>query len=142
MNLIRFMGSEELEKYIHGDVLHNKTVWREEGSRSDSVGFCFFDTSAAPEERMPYLTGLVDMSVVAEFEPVPETVLKESYGIYRDPAMDDFTILNLLSNRIPRQRVLEYSTTSYSRKTMKLIRIGIPDMFRHSISWKKECDWK
>ena len=55
MRLIRFMGSEELRKYLNGDKLINATKWRAAGMASDSRGFCFFDDSEPPEKRLPYV---------------------------------------------------------------------------------------
>ena len=38
MKLIRFMGSEELRKYLNGETLTNTTEWRAAGQASDSRG--------------------------------------------------------------------------------------------------------
>ena len=81
-------GKEELKKYINGETLHNKTIWRENDGNSDSIGFCFFDDSVDPEERLKYLAGVVDMSAVAVFERTVEDPMRKSTGIYRDPEND------------------------------------------------------
>ena len=88
MKYVRFMGKEELKKYINGETLHNKTIWRENDGNSGSIGFCFFDDSVDPEERLKYLAGVVDMSTVAVFERTVEDPMRKSTGIYRDPEND------------------------------------------------------
>lgn len=81
---VRFMSLEELRKYVRGEPLENHTHWG-----CGSVGFCFFDTSVEPEKRMDYLTGVVDMQVVVEFERVAGPRMRKAYGAYRDPEKDD-----------------------------------------------------
>lgn len=80
MKYVRFMGKEELKKYINGETLHNKTIWRENDGNSDSIGFCFFDDSVDPEERLKYLAGVVDMSIAAVFERTVENPMRKAQG--------------------------------------------------------------
>lgn len=146
MRLVRFMSREELKRYLAGEKLHNRTNWKTAGNRSESVGFCFFDTAVSPEERMHYLTGIVNMQTVVEFEPVEPQIFRTSYGIYRDPSKDDFSGLNVadlitfLTRSVPTQKVLEYSIGDYSNRTLKLIRVGFPNMTQHTIKWQKEVN--
>lgn len=143
MKYVRFMGKEELKKYINGETLHNKTIWRESHGNSDSIGFCFFDDSVDPEERLKYLAGVVDMSAVAVFERTVENPMRKSTGIYRDPEND--TIENLfaafLGGDIKTMEIQEYSIEEYSEKTMRLVKTGTPDINLkgdYSIKWHTE----
>lgn len=143
MKYVRFMGKEELKKYINGETLHNKTIWRESYGNSDSIGFCFFDDSVNPEERLKYLAGVVDMSAVAVFERTVEDPMRKSTGIYRDPEND--TIENwfaaFLGEDIKTMEIQEYSIEEYSEKTMRLVKTGTPDINLkgdYSIKWHTE----
>ena len=143
MKYVRFMGKEELKKYINGETLNNKTIWRENYGNSDSIGFCFFDDSVDPEERLKYLAGVVDMSAVAVFERTVEDPMRKSTGIYRDPEND--TIENwlaaFLGENIKTMEIQEYSIEEYSEKTMRLVKTGTPDINlkgNYSIKWHTE----
>lgn len=143
MKYVRFMGKEELKKYMNGETLHNKTIWRESYGNSDSIGFCFFDDSVNPEERLKYLAGVVDMSAVAVFERTVENPMRKSTGIYRDPEND--TVENLLAaflgEGIKTMEIQEYSIEEYSEKTMRLVKTGTPDINLkgdYSIKWHTE----
>lgn len=141
MKYVRFMGKEELKKYINGETLNNKTIWRENDGNSDSIGFCFFDDSIDPEERLKYLTGVVDTRAVAVFERIVPDPMRKSIGIYRDPEND--TIENwlafFLGKDIKTMEVPENSTEEYSKKTMRLVKTGTPIVSLtedYSIKWK------
>lgn len=143
MKYVRFMGKEELKKYMNGETLHNKTIWRESYGNSDSIGFCFFDDSVNPEERLKYLAGVVDMSAVAVFERAVENPMRKSTGIYRDPEND--TVENLLAaflgEGIKTMEIQEYSIEECSEKTMRLVKTGTPDINLkgdYSIKWHTE----
>lgn len=143
MKYVRFMGKEELKKYMNGETLYNKTIWRESYGNSDSIGFCFFDDSVNPEERLKYLAGVVDMSAVAVFERAVENPMRKSTGIYRDPEND--TVENLLAaflgEGIKTMEIQEYSIEEYSEKTMRLVKTGTPDINLkgdYSIKWHTE----
>lgn len=128
MKYVRFMGKDELRKYRNGETLRSKTIWRENAGNSDSIGFCFFDDSIDPEERLKYLTGVVDTRAVAVFERIVPDPMRKSIGIYRDPEND--TIENwlafFLGEDIKTMEVPEYSTEEYSKKTMRLVKTGTP----------------
>ena len=62
------MGIKELRKYLRGEKLENHTEWI-----WGSVGFCFFDMTVKPEERIEYLRGVATMGIVAEFERISKT---------------------------------------------------------------------
>lgn len=133
MRYVRFMGIDELEKYLHGKTLINKTDWRKKAQCTDSVGFCFFDDSVKPEERMEYLTGVVDLDCVAVFECADSRKLRKSYGRYRNPDIDKPMFLK----PITMMTVPEYSVTRYSRDTMRLIKVGviIDPYYERLIKW-------
>lgn len=136
MKYVRFMGVLELEKYVKGETLKNDTVWRRKAQCTDSVGFCFFDTSATPESRIEYLNGVVDLSCVVVFEAVEGKKLTKSKGRYRDPARDD-------SNSLlpPMMSVTEYSTTEYSLRDMRAVKIGAIEggLLKPWIKWLYEA---
>ena len=131
---VRFMGAKEFRKYLDGEELINNTDWRKQAQCTDSIGFCFFDDSVPPEERMEYLSGVVVMDVVAVFET--EKRMAESYGRYRDPDNDvSDNLFDALFAPVQMMHVKEYSTKKYSRETMKLVKYGLPDMWSHRIDW-------
>lgn len=133
MRYVRFMSSNELEKFKQGKVLRNNTDWSKR-SNSGSVGFCFFGDNVKPEDRIKYLTGVVCMDQVAVFEPIGGKPLRISQGLYRDPEKD-----SLFTYPPKMMLVTEYSIKEYSNKTMKLVRAGkVVDTFRRVIEWEDE----
>ena len=135
MKLVRFLSLAELRALLEGAILENRTKHHtDHHSRSNSVGFCFFDDSVPPEKRMHYLTGVVSMDAVIEIET--DMRLKKCYGWYRDPEKDAGSGLpGMMLSDIPMQKLTEYCTTKYSLKDIKGIRIGKPFLFPHRISW-------
>lgn len=133
---VRFMSFEEFEKFITGQVLESCTDWRKQGQCTDSVGFCFFDDSVPPEERIEYLTGVVTMEAVAVFERLGGKPMRKSQGRYRDQEADK-DIFNPLAP-IPMMKVDEYSVESYSREDMRLVRLGeVISPIERKINWWK-----
>lgn len=61
MKYMRFMGQQEYEALMRGEELENHTDWKAARKNSDSVGFCFFDTLEAPEERLRYALGAISL---------------------------------------------------------------------------------
>lgn len=140
MKLIRFMGNEELRKYLNGETLTNTTEWRTAGQASDSRGFCFFDDSEPPEKRLSYMSGIVDTDRVAIFETVPfaKIDLFESFGRYRDTEKDMPTWEELLTfSNIRYKEVREYSLVEYSNQILRLMKVGKPI---RGDGW--EIDWE
>ena len=128
---VRFMGIKELRKYLRGEKLENHTKWI-----WGSIGFCFFDTSVEPEKRMDYLTGVVDMQVVVEFERVAGPRMRKAYGVYRDTEKDDLTTFPPAT-----QFIREYSVEEYSQDTMRLVRVGyVADPWERKIAWMEEAE--
>lgn len=132
MKYVRFMGPEELQKYETGQILENHTDWSRRGSTSK--GFCFFSDTVPPEERIEYLTGVVDMQLCCIFEPVGPLAMTIGFGRYRDPERD--TMENFVTGIIPTVTRKEYSIEWYSNKTLKLIQVGDCDRWRHEIKWR------
>lgn len=131
MKYVRFMGYSELTSYMQGKTLTNDTKWRQAGQCSDSEGFCFFDDSVRPEERMAYLTGIVTMDVVAIFERTSEEPMKKTQGRYRDPEKD-----RGIFSPISMKFVDEYSVKNYSMNDMKLVDAGVVvGAFARKIRW-------
>ena len=140
MRLIRFMGAVEQNKYLNGETLTNITDWRKAGQRSGSRGFCFFDDSETPEERLPYVSGVVDTSLVAVFDTVPfaRLELMESLGTYRDTERDLPTLKELLTfSNLQFKKVREYSALQYNSQILHIVKVGRPE--RHPEGWR--IDW-
>ena len=119
--LMRFMGVDELDAFLAGQELENHKDWRKRAQSTDSKGFCFFDLSEPPEERLKYLAGVVDRSFVAVFEVENGVKLRESSGRYAIPGHGDVF-------PPPMQNKKEYSIERYSSRTFKIERFGIPEI--------------
>ena len=136
MKVYRFMSREELDKYLAGKTLENKTDWKNNAhNRSSSVGFCFFGDDIPIEDRLHYVSGIVSFQVIAEFE-ADSRKLKQSVGFYRDLAKD-----NGVGWPPPIMAVTEYCTRRYSRESFRLIRFGRVDrteIFNWRIIWEGE----
>lgn len=121
MELMRFMGVNELAAFLAGEELENHTDWSKKGQRTKSKGFCFFDLSEPPEERLKYLTGVVDRSFIAVFEVDDGVKLRESYGRYAIPGYGCVF-------PPPMQNKVEYSTERYSSRTFTIKRFGVTNL--------------
>lgn len=115
--LMRFMGVNELAAFLAGQELENHTDWRKKAQSTDSKGFCFFDLSEPPEERLKYLSGIVDRSFIAVFEVEDGVKLRESSGRYAIPGHGDVF-------PPPMQNKKEYSIEQYSVRTFTIERFG------------------
>ena len=137
---VRFMSRRELRKYLAGETLENNTWWfTDKNAHTDSVGFCFFDDSVPPERRMEYVNRVVDLEAVAVFEQIGGEKLKFGRGRYRDPEQDvPETMFDFLYKPVKMMPVPEYSTTKYSNKTMRLVRVGMPQV---TFSGGKHITW-
>lgn len=104
------MSEAEYDCLISGAKLMNATDHSRSGHKTDSVGFCFFIED--PEEAIHWLSGCTypDLCVTME---VPDALLRESYGIYRDPKHDDLFAPVPEGGR-PTLKHREYCTTQYS----------------------------
>lgn len=136
MELMRFMGVNELAAFLAGEELENHTDWSKKGQRTKSKGFCFFDLSEPPEERLKYLTGVVDRSFIAVFEVDDGVKLRESYGRYAIPGYGCVF-------PPPMQNKVEYSTERYSSRTFTIKRFGTTSLVGvdHDREMKFEVDW-
>lgn len=134
MKYVRFMGYSELEKLLKGENLVNNTDWRKRAMVTDSVGFCFFDDSIGPEERLEYLTGVCDLDCVIVCECANEKKLRKSHGRYRDPEKDTLLTLRPVMMDVP-----EYSITSYNRDIMRPVRVGVvvDPYYDRKIEWQE-----
>lgn len=119
--LMRFMGVNELAAFLAGQELENHTDWRKQAQSTNSVGFCFFDLSEPPEERLKYLGGVVDSSFIAEFEVADDVKLRESIGRYAIPGHGDVF-------PPPMQSKKEYSIERYSSRTFTIKRFGVTNL--------------
>lgn len=126
---VRFMGTNELIKFLHGETLKNETDWSKQAKCTNSIGFCFFDDSVSPESRIEYLTGVVDMDFVAVFEPICPIQFKESEGMYRDPEKDvPHTLIEALFSAPILMKVKEYCLNEYNRNMLRLVKVRVPMM--------------
>lgn len=134
--LMRFMGVNELAAFLAGQELENHTDWRKRAKSTDSKGFCFFDLSEPPEERLKYLAGIVDRSFIAEFEVADGVKLRESSGRYAIPGHGAVY-------PPPMQNKVEYSTERYSSRTFTIKRFGATNLVGvdHDSEMKFEVDW-
>lgn len=121
MELMRFMGVNELAAFLAGQELENHTDWRKRAKSTDSKGFCFFDLSEPPEERLKYLSGIVDRSFVVVFEVADGVKLRESSGRYAIPGHGAVF-------PPPMQNKVEYSTEQYSSRTFAIKRFGVANL--------------
>ena len=134
--LMRFMGVNELAAFLAGQELENHTDWRKRAQSTDSKGFYFFDLSEPPEERLKYLSGVVDRSFVAVFEVEDGVKLRESSGRYAIPGHGDVF-------PPPMQKKREYSTELYSSRTFKIERFWVTNLvglcddgeLKYMVSW-------
>lgn len=142
MRYVRFMGEMELIRYSRGEVLKNTTNWKGKAKNTESVGFCFFDDSVKPEERIEYLTGVVDMEWVAIFEPIGDVSFKSSMGLYRDPEQDvPKSLISALFGPVVMMDVKEYSLTEYGKTNLRLVAFGKPyrtERGEYAVHWEME----
>lgn len=110
MKLHRFMSEAEYECLIGGAKLMNATDHSKSGHNTDSVGFCFFVED--PDEAIHWLSGCTYPDCCVTME-IPDSLVRESYGIYRDPERDNLFVPAPIGGR-PTMRKREYCTTSYS----------------------------
>jgi len=104
------MSEAEYERLIGGAKLMNATDHSKSGQRTDSRGFCFFVED--PDEAIHWLSGCTYPDCCVTME-VPDSLVRESYGIYRDPERDNLFAPAPVGGR-PTMRKREYCTTSYS----------------------------
>ena len=104
------MSEAEYECLMSGAKLMNATDHSKSGQRTDSVGFCFFTED--PDKAIHWLSGCTYPDCCVTMD-VPESLVRESYGIYRDPEHDDLSAPTPRGGR-PTVRKQEYCTTCYS----------------------------
>lgn len=141
MRYVRFMGLDEFRKLCYGMKLENHTDWKARAKKTESKGFCFFDDSVPPEERIEYLTGVVDLTVCVVFELRAPIQMKESYGRYRDPKKDRIpaNLADIFAIRPEAmQMIKEYSVESYDAEMMHIERVGICEPWIGVIEWQHD----
>lgn len=116
----RFMSEAEYDCLISGAKLMNATDHSKSGRKTDSVGFCFFLDD--PDEAIHWLSGCTypDKCVTME---IPDSMLRESYGIYRDPKKDDLKRGPVVGGNRPTMRKREYCLTSYSINDVRILSV-------------------
>ena len=89
MKVHRFMSNAEFQNLVAGKELCNMTNHRKKnGSRTTSIGFCFF--TGDPDKEVHRLSGVVDLDVCVTFD-VPENYLRKSFGMYLDEESTDMS---------------------------------------------------
>lgn len=107
MKVHRFMSETEYQKLIAGEVLINTTDHLRDRKRSTtSKGFCFFTDE--PDDAIHWLCGCTYPDCCVTME-IPDEMLTESYGIYRDTQRDDQSGIE-----IPIMKKREYCLKRYS----------------------------
>lgn len=106
----RFMSEAEYDCLISGAKLMNATNHADNGQLTNSVGFCFFTED--PDKAIHWLSGCTYPERCVTME-VPDTLLSESYGTYRDPKRDNLNAPPPKGGR-PTIKRREYCTTHYS----------------------------
>ncbi len=114
----RFMSDAEYECLKSGAKLMNATDHHKESkAKTNSVGFCFFVEN--PDEAIHWLSGCTypDWCVTME---IPDELLTESYGFYRDPSRDNLYAPVPKGGR-PTMKKREYCLTCYSLNEVKIL---------------------
>ncbi len=78
------------------------------------------------------------MDVCCIFEPIGPLAMKIGFGRYRDSEKD--VLGNLEKGIIPTVTRQEYSIEWYSKKTLKLMKLGVCDGLKHKIKWIGETE--
>lgn len=112
MRVTRFMGRDEFDKLMAGEILTNTTNHREHGSFSESVGFCF--TEDEPMKAWRYLDGVCKADVWVTFD-FPDGYLTESGGLYADRT-ESGEMVGLARKR-------EWCCTEYSMDTAIIVKM-------------------
>ena len=87
LKLYRFMGQAEYEALISGQTLTNTKNHAEDGSHTDSVGFCF--TASPPFKSIHWLSGVVDTDYCVCIRISPRKV-KKCRGRYGGGWKDEY----------------------------------------------------
>ena len=131
----RFMSEAEYDCLISGAKLMNATDPSKSGHKTDSVGFCFFPDD--PDEAIHWLSGCTypDKCVTME---IPDSMLRESYGIYRDPKKDDLKRGPVVGGNRPTMRKREYCLTSYSINDVRIL--SVADRYAQYAQLRRELE--
>lgn len=127
MKVVRFMSTEEKDRYLSGEVLHNDNPHRD--YKTTSVGFCFAELNPKRDAdkwlmKLFFLTKTdwcVEFDTDRFFPP-----LNESKATYCSD-----------NNFGKTQRFREWCTQSYSLKTHPYERIGKCPAFRELVMGEK-----
>jgi hypothetical protein len=129
------MSEAEYDCLISGAKLMNATDHSKSGHKTDSVGFCFFPDD--PDEAIHWLSGCTypDKCVTME---IPDSMLRESYGIYRDPKKDDLKRDPVAGGNRPTMRKREYCLTSYSINDVRIL--SVADRYAQYAQLRRELE--
>lgn len=123
MILHRFMSEAEFERLLAGERLTNTTDFHgEQGRHTTSVGFCFFPED--PDEAIHWLRGIVTTDRCVTLD-IPDELLTESTGEYRDPDKDEYTLdmgfFAAMTMPCPTMEKKEYRLKEYSLDVVKVL---------------------
>lgn len=124
LHVMRCMSKGEFVRYKNGETL--RTLSTHQGSKTDSIGFCFFPVGHACESiesRLSYLAGIVSLDIVAVFATKPGVWLTRSSGYYRNP---DYDINKLEVANSTLVKKTEFCTTVYDKDMLELCGWGRP----------------
>lgn len=82
------MCAQEYKSLINGNVLVNFKQHNKNGSRTSSIGFCFFKED--PDEAVHWLSGIADLDWCVTME-VEDKFLVKSWGLYLDEKNTDLS---------------------------------------------------
>lgn len=116
MILHRFMSAREYEALMRGEVLRNEKRHWEDGSKTTSIGFCFFPEE--PRKAIRWLNGIVDADYCVTMD-IPGQMLMSTKGRYRDVEKDKGGSLG----DCPETYRTEYCTPEYSLEKVKVLHV-------------------
>lgn len=135
LTVMRCMSKAELVAYRKGEVMRNLST--HPGQRTNSIGFCFFPVGPNCDKittRLQYLSGIVNMEVVAVFETIPPARLTIAHGYYTSPDARRVDRLEIISTATFKRT--EFCTTVYDNDMLKLLSVGTPYKDMASGEWR------
>lgn len=138
------MSSEELEKYLKGATISNRTDWnKDQGKATNSKGVCFFPADPKPESRLRYLSGVVTFDKVVEFSPCGNLPgIRMTHGTYREVSELALEKAEMYGTPLPTMQVDEICMPKYNSRMLYPVRIGYVHgvrLFNGDYTWV--IDW-
>lgn len=121
---MRFMSAAEVKKFIADKPLRNTTDHKKQGSKTDSVGFCFMPVDGQEKDGVLYAARRLCGIAITHYCLVGELAhdrWRKGYGVY-----GDYNNLDKDGFAPPIEHP-EVSTKRYSREDFEHFRIYEPD---------------